>query len=555
MASASGPGHDPLDAIRQLVRGMQSLRDSQYTSAAAVTIWVYDIFLTFDLEGCLSRPFTKWTTLDEISPVLSFVGAIPMVGISSHDSQYIVSFESLYLFGLFPERYLWYDHFYKVLFAIVFVIFMVVHIAGFRGDLSESYCKKGTQTIAFILAHFCWTGIMLLRVNALWSQNRWLVRVLWVFWACTMGAIIATTWLSHVQYSAGLIYSPIVRMCVPTTAPPPVMAVSPVAPTFYELVMTILTIVKTYRHRALVGDSYISPLMSSAIAMANILCWNLLPSSHSLILLYLYWGLVATLMSRLVLNLRFTSRHRGFTGETTAGITYDSRFSFRPNRTSEVPATATTRINVDADDIDLQGLGHRVHDKRDVERDDVNDNQKSELAHTEGGNHRMSVLSRDSDLSSLPRDIKIASLDEDDEFQKGDVEDGNASPIRSLSTAQDATQIIVPLRTLSGSKASAPRSSSLVSLLGDFVGRPGSLNLWRLRLNPIRSPSYSLKSTFDGSAPEMRKFVSGKVLKGPGFQGRAVRYCWTTYRRIPSKYYACPSIRRRNFRGILKLAE
>lgn len=422
MASASGPGHDPLDAIRQLVRGMQSLRDSQYTSAAAATIWVYDIFLTFDLEAQF-----LWS---------GFHLTIPNI---------------LYLLN----RYI----------SLGFFLNAIYDIAGFRGDLSESYCKKGTQTIAFILAHFCWTGIMLLRVNALWSQNRWLVRVLWVFWACTMGAIIATTWLSHVQYSAGLIYSPIVRMCVPTTAPPPVMAVSPVAPTFYELVMTILTIVKTYRHRALVGDSYISPLlrtltldgviyfvMSSAIAMANILCWNLLPSSHSLILLYLYWGLVATLMSRLVLNLRFTSRHRGFTGETTAGITYDSRFSFRPNRTSEVPATATTRINVDADDIDLQGLGHRVHDKRDVERGDVSDNQKSELPHTEGGNHRMSLLSRDSDLPSLPRDIKITSLHEDDESHKGGAEDGNASPIRSLSTAQDATQIIVPLRTLSGSK-------------------------------------------------------------------------------------------------------
>jgi hypothetical protein len=83
---------------------------------------------------------------------------------------------------------------------LVFVdIYDIIDIAGFRPHLSESYCRKPAQVIGFILAHLCWTSIMALRVSALWSQNKPLVRVIWILWVGTMGTVITTAVRSYMQ--------------------------------------------------------------------------------------------------------------------------------------------------------------------------------------------------------------------------------------------------------------------------------------------------------------------------------------------------------------------
>jgi hypothetical protein len=51
MSLPSGYEGLPVEAlIRMLIDGIKSLQDCRYTSAAAVTIYVYDVFLTFDAE-------------------------------------------------------------------------------------------------------------------------------------------------------------------------------------------------------------------------------------------------------------------------------------------------------------------------------------------------------------------------------------------------------------------------------------------------------------------------------------------------------------------------
>ncbi|PVG04239.1 hypothetical protein CPB86DRAFT_209693 [Serendipita vermifera] len=261
---ASAGMTDDATIFRQLVRGMLSLQDSRYTSAAAVTVWMYDIFLTLDIE-------------------VEFIWS---------DFQFTIP-NALYILNRYG--------------CLGFFLVTIYDLAGYRSDQSESYCRKGLQVVGFVIAHLCWTIIMTLRVTALWSQNKMLVRTIWVLWACTICAITIMASMAHIQVSGGIVYDPTIRMCVPTTILPPVMTTSPIAPALYELLLTVLTIVKIYNHGSIVGDSYISPLMrtltrdgviyfvmSNALAIANLLCWNLLPPSHSLILLYLYWGVVAT---------------------------------------------------------------------------------------------------------------------------------------------------------------------------------------------------------------------------------------------------------------------
>ncbi|PVG04237.1 hypothetical protein CPB86DRAFT_209522 [Serendipita vermifera] len=316
--------------IGLLVNGVQSLQDCRYTSAAAATIYVYDIFLTFDVEVEL-----VWT---------DFHITIPNI---------------LYILN----RYI----------CLGFFLNAIYDLTGFRPHLSESYCRKPTQVIGFILAHLCWTSIMALRVTALWTQNKPLVRLIWILWVCTMCAVITIGVRSYIQITEDVIYSSIIDMCVPTKPLPRVMAASPIASTIYELLVTILTIIKTYQHIVILGESRVPPLlrtlsrdgvmyfiMSTTIAIANIFCWNLFPPDKSLMLLYLYWGGISTLISRLVLNLRFISRHSSLIDETGPNVTFNLPSSFSPTMEMELPSTVATQTLSDMDERDPQSSSHGI---------------------------------------------------------------------------------------------------------------------------------------------------------------------------------------------------
>jgi hypothetical protein len=124
--------------------------------------------------------------------------------------------------------------------------------------------------------------------------------------------------------------------------------------------------------------------MSTAIAIANIFCWNLLPPDKSLVLVYLYWAGISTyvwpllflviyrvltllavhypsLISRLVLNLRFISRYNSLIEkETRAGVTFNLPSSYNPTMEIELPSTIVTRTHEDMDDNDLRHSDHVV---------------------------------------------------------------------------------------------------------------------------------------------------------------------------------------------------
>lgn len=52
-----------------------------------------------------------------------------------------------------------------------------------------------------ILAHTAWTGMMTIRVCALWRQKKWLVTTIWALWPCTLAAVITLGCLSHIEVS------------------------------------------------------------------------------------------------------------------------------------------------------------------------------------------------------------------------------------------------------------------------------------------------------------------------------------------------------------------
>ncbi|PVG04236.1 hypothetical protein CPB86DRAFT_209597 [Serendipita vermifera] len=356
MAFAGLPDDTPLESIvSRIADGIRSLQHSRYTGAAAVTVYLYDLFITLDSEVEF-----VWST---------FHFTIP---------------NALYLLN----RYV----------GLAFFINTIYDLAGFRTNLSEAYCRKPTQVVGFVLAHLSWTAIMAMRASALWCQTRVMVRIIWVLWVCTMGIVIATSVVSHLETVGGIIYEPLINSCIPTTNPR-IMAMVMVAPTIYELFLTVLTTMRTFQYRSILGNSSVSPvlqilirdgviyfIMSTTIAVANILSWYFLPISHAFIFLYLYWGLVAALISRFVLNLRLTSRRNPFIGETTAGIMMDPQTTIRPARTTELPNNTTTQVHTvtDIGYIDEQEMSGGSWDKISTEQGHVNADQSSEVIREEG---------------------------------------------------------------------------------------------------------------------------------------------------------------------------
>ena len=62
-----------------------------------------------------------------------------------------------------------------------------LEFSGLHGDFSDGFCKNPIGTVGIILAQLSWTGIMTLRVVALWKTRCWLVVFVWCLWLITMG--------------------------------------------------------------------------------------------------------------------------------------------------------------------------------------------------------------------------------------------------------------------------------------------------------------------------------------------------------------------------------
>lgn len=262
------------DLIKQFITAVDNLQSCRFTSAAAATIYVYNIVLTFDEEV---EYF--WTKFKLTFPNLLYIS-----------NRYVI---------------------------LGFFLNAVYDLAGFHGPFSDAYCKKNIQVIGFTLAHLGWTSIMTLRVVALWRANKHLVRLIWFLWLCTMTAICVLTYYSYRAVIETMSYNVYIRICAPENNPS-IMLAAPIPPTLYELFLTILTLIKTF-HVVKATKSTASPLLhvlardgviyfvlATVISTTNIIAWHALPGALTYLLLYLYWALLSTFIARLVLNLRKT---------------------------------------------------------------------------------------------------------------------------------------------------------------------------------------------------------------------------------------------------------
>ncbi|KAG8835059.1 hypothetical protein FRC18_001107 [Serendipita sp. 400] len=278
-----------MESLRQLIVALHSLQASRYTSAAAATIYVYNIFLTFgdEVEYFWSR--LKFTFPDLL---------------------YIIN------------RYV----------CLAFFLNTVYDLAGFRPDLTEEYCRKYTEVIG---------------VSALWQEHPRLVKLIWFLWAITLVTLTVLGSLSCKQVVAGMTYNRYIRMCAPASSPR-ILASTPIGPTTYELFLTTLTLIKAYslsKHakvsqtpillRVLTRDGVSYFVLSTLLSLANIISWYLLPASLMYLFLYLYWALGSTVIAALVLNLRQTY-YRGLSGESmTFGPEVSANITFDPSATTE----------------------------------------------------------------------------------------------------------------------------------------------------------------------------------------------------------------------------
>lgn len=312
--------------LANLVEVISGLQATRYTSAAAAAIYVYNIFLTLDQE---IEYFWK-----------GFKFTLPNL---------------LYI----CNRYL----------CLGFFLLATHDLAGFHDDFDDNYCRQYHGSIGFIFAHLSWTLILSLRVVALWKSHKHVVRLVWAIWACTMTAITVIVCVSSWQMAAITVYNPYIKMCA-SPAIPKLLAASPIAPTLYELFLTILTVIKSYnfvkasRSKAppllfvLMRDGVSYFVVSTTIAFGNMISWFLLPSALFSIFIYLYWALVSTVISRLVLNLRRTYYTSIILPTTVEGETrVSANITFPPRRQNGL---MTDEICLESPIIDTQPVERRT---------------------------------------------------------------------------------------------------------------------------------------------------------------------------------------------------
>ncbi|KAG8770052.1 hypothetical protein FRC16_006490, partial [Serendipita sp. 398] len=297
--AAAGPSL--ADQLRLLEESLLALQASRYTSAAAATIFVYDIFLTFDDEVQFFWRKFRFTFPNILYIINRYVG-------------------------------------------LGFFLSPIYDYAGFHGDFSDAYCSRFSGLIGFALAHLAWTGIMTIRVSALWQSHPRLIRLTWCLWVCTMAMIVGLSTVTYFKLIEHMTYNPIVRICA-SIASPKILMATPIPPTVYELFLTVLTLIKAYGIlskipgrespsllRVLARDGVAYFVIGSIVSLGNLIAWHFLPTSLMALLLYLYWALLSSCVARLVLNLRqtyYTTYTETHPEVVSANITFTNKEDFQ----------------------------------------------------------------------------------------------------------------------------------------------------------------------------------------------------------------------------------
>lgn len=193
-------------------------------------------------------------------------------------------------------------------------LFSVYKLAEFHPDFSDAFCE--THNIDFaghILANLVWAAILTLRVRALWLRKKALV---WVIYACyvgSMGTFVVLAVLANVQLLKTMHYVPLAHTCLPMDLPRTMKPV-PLAPTIYELFLTVLTVIKALEftgtasapqlYRVLLRDGVAYFLVSSTVSIVNVIYWFNASNPQLTLLLNLYSALLSSLLARLVLHLK-----------------------------------------------------------------------------------------------------------------------------------------------------------------------------------------------------------------------------------------------------------
>lgn len=262
-----------MDDIMTLVNVIEDLRITRYTNAAATTLYVHDIFVTMDQEV-----EHIWTRLSFDLPTIFYI----------------------------INRYI----------CLPFFLFGTYAFAGFHDPFTDDECKQGKQMIGLVLATVAGSGVMTIRVCALWRQTKWLVRTVWALWTCLIVITVVNLYMIREKVNPGITYNAYIGMCVAAVSPL-LLAVSPIPPTVYTLCLTLLTIIKAFNfqgyssgltlprlYHVLARDGVAYFVISGVISIGNMTNWLASPPSRLTCFLYLYWACSSIVISRMVLNLR-----------------------------------------------------------------------------------------------------------------------------------------------------------------------------------------------------------------------------------------------------------
>jgi hypothetical protein len=183
--------------IQTLVRVLNDLETARYMSAAAVTLYLYDILITIDLEVRTNVPRTLL-----IIDIREFVNHPSADGADLVPPQFQPSDTPLYDKSISVSRIFSCPHIQYVArpspqYQLPTVPLLSPDVAGFHGVFSDEYCRSPVFLVGVLLSYISWATIMTLRVWALFRQRRIIARFIWFCWLCAMGAIVITAYLSY----------------------------------------------------------------------------------------------------------------------------------------------------------------------------------------------------------------------------------------------------------------------------------------------------------------------------------------------------------------------
>lgn len=264
-----------LAQILEVLAGtISNINKSRYTSAAGLTVVLYDILLLLSDEVRL-----VWQT--------------PRKG---------------------PVKYCYLINRYV---PPVFLIVANYQLAGYRGPLTDTFCKVwiSTASITQVLTGICATYILVLRVLALYGRRRYFPIILYALFIVSYGVCLGITIDAVLVIRAQAEYNPTVRVCS-IDATPKIFRAIFITPVFFEVLIGILTLWKAVQHAYVLSNAAAAPMLHImfrdglfwftavvGLRVWNALIWMFLPQSMVYLGIYILWALVSTFVSRFYLNI------------------------------------------------------------------------------------------------------------------------------------------------------------------------------------------------------------------------------------------------------------